>query len=155
MKKLLLIATHAMTLGAGFAVGVYALPILTASTGPSVADVAAQASVAAYKGQFRRDSERQRCLALGRRHGVGREPEHRAGRQAGARARLQAVPVAGVRRNEADFNRLKPSMQRVGEVKTFENFLVQLPSGVDVSRFNTVIVWCETFGQFISAAKYR
>jgi hypothetical protein len=56
---------------------------------------------------------------------------------------------------EADFKRLKPGMVRVGDVKTFKNFLVVVPEGVDPARFNTVIVWCETFSQFITAAKYR
>ena len=56
---------------------------------------------------------------------------------------------------EADFQRLKPQMLRVGDVKTFNNFIVPVPQGVDPARFNTVIVWCETFGQFITAAQYR
>ena len=56
---------------------------------------------------------------------------------------------------EADFNRLKSRMVRVGDVKTFENFVVAVPAGVDVSRYSAVIVWCETFGQFITAARYR
>ena len=51
--------------------------------------------------------------------------------------------------------RLKPRMVRVADVKTFENFLVSVPSGVDVARFNTVVIWCETFSKFISAAKYQ
>ena len=51
--------------------------------------------------------------------------------------------------------RLKSRMVRVGDVKTFENFLVAVPPGVDVARFNTVVVWCETFSQFITAAKYQ
>ena len=38
---------------------------------------------------------------------------------------------------------------------TFVNFLVPVPDGVDPSRYTTVIVWCETFGQFITATKYR
>jgi hypothetical protein len=46
-------------------------------------------------------------------------------------------------------------MARVGDVNTFDNFVVQLPEAVDVSGYNTVIVWCESFGQFITAAKYR
>ena len=41
------------------------------------------------------------------------------------------------------------------DVKTFKNFLVPVPEAVDPARFNTVIVWCETFGQFITSAKYR
>jgi len=56
---------------------------------------------------------------------------------------------------EADFARLKARMMRVGDVKTFENFVVRVPESVDISRYNTVIVWCESFGQFITAAKYR
>ena len=43
---------------------------------------------------------------------------------------------------EADFNRLDPTMVRVGDVKTFENFIVPVPDRIDPSRYNTVIVWC-------------
>ena len=56
---------------------------------------------------------------------------------------------------EVDFQRLKASMVRVGDVKTFKNFVVAVPESVDPSRYNTVIVWCETFSQFITAAKYQ
>jgi hypothetical protein len=55
----------------------------------------------------------------------------------------------------ADFNRLKPKMARVGDVKTFENFVVPVPGNIDPAAFNTVIVWRESFAQFITAAKYR
>ena len=41
---------------------------------------------------------------------------------------------------ESDFNRLKPSMVRVGDVKTFENFVVNVPASIDPSDFNSVIV---------------
>lgn len=56
---------------------------------------------------------------------------------------------------EADFKRLKASMVRVGDVKTFKNFLVPLSGNVDPARYNTVIVWCETFSKFITAARYK
>ena len=55
----------------------------------------------------------------------------------------------------ADFMRLKTQMVRVGDVRTFDNFVVRIPESVDLARYNTVIVWCESFGQFITAAKYR
>lgn len=45
--------------------------------------------------------------------------------------------------------------RRIGDVKTFENFIVPVPQDVDVARYTTVIVWCETFSMFISSAKYR
>ena len=56
---------------------------------------------------------------------------------------------------EADFNRLKSTMVRVGDVKTFENFAVKVPADINPSNYNTVIVWCESFGEFITSAKYR
>ena len=45
--------------------------------------------------------------------------------------------------------------QYVAEVKSFENFVVNVPSNVDVSKFNTVVIWCESFNEFITAAKYQ
>ncbi len=56
---------------------------------------------------------------------------------------------------EADFMRLKPRMVRVGDVKTFANFVVPLPETIDPARYTAVIVWRESFSQFITAAKYR
>jgi hypothetical protein len=32
---------------------------------------------------------------------------------------------------------------------------VPVPDSVDPAQFSAVIVWCESFGQFITAAKYR
>ena len=43
----------------------------------------------------------------------------------------------------------------LGDIKTFENFIVPLPAGTPLERYNTVVVWCEAFSQFITAAKYR
>ena len=56
---------------------------------------------------------------------------------------------------EADFVSLKPDMVRVGAVKTFENFIVPIPESVDPGQFSAVIIWCESFGEFITAASYR
>jgi hypothetical protein len=56
---------------------------------------------------------------------------------------------------EADFNRHKPSMVRVGDIKTFDNFVVGIPSGIDPENYTSVIVWCESFGEFITSARYR
>jgi hypothetical protein len=46
-------------------------------------------------------------------------------------------------------------MVMVGDIKTFENFVVEVASDIDLLQFNTVVVWCETFGEFITSAKYR
>lgn len=56
---------------------------------------------------------------------------------------------------EFEFERLKPRMLRVGDVKSFHGFLVMLPAGTDPAAYSSVVVWCETFRELISAASYR
>jgi hypothetical protein len=154
-RLLLLIASYAITLGAGFALGIYALPILTAPPAPAAAEVQAVAAQAAWRGEFKRELKDSDLLHWGEgRVSVTPRAVTLEGRLApGPDYKLYLSPEFV--KTESDFVRLKPRMQRVGDVKTFENFVVDLPPGTDPARFNTVIVWCESFGQFITAAQYR
>jgi hypothetical protein len=155
MRKLLLVGSHLLALAIGFALGVYTLPILIAPPAPSTAEVAAQAEKASYKGQFRRDLKDSDALHWGEGTvSVGRTSIALAGEVSpGPDYKLYLSPEFV--ETEADFKRLKASMVRVGDVKTFKNFVVAVPEAVDPARYNTVIVWCETFSQFITAAKYK
>jgi hypothetical protein len=154
-NRLLLLATHALCVAAGVALGIYLLPILTAPGAPTAAEIASHASQAGYSGQFRRDLKDSDLLHWGEgKVSVGRQGISLLGQLApGPDYKLYLSPEFV--ETEADFARLKASMVRVGDVKTFENFLVPVPESVDVTRYNTVIVWCESFGQFITAAKYQ
>lgn len=156
MKKLLFfVASHAVALGLGFALGIYALPILTAPAAPTSADVASAASQATYTGQFRRDLKDSDVLHWGEGTvSLSQESVVLVGKLApGPDYKLYLSPEFV--ETEADFMRLKPRMVRVGDVRTFENFVVPIPASVNLSRYNTVIVWCESFSQFITAAKYQ
>ena len=57
--------------------------------------------------------------------------------------------------DEAQFLKLKDGAKLIGDVKTFDGFIVDIPPGVDVKQYNTVLVWCESFSEFITAAKYQ
>jgi len=156
MKRLVLLAaTHAAAIGAGFALGIYALPILTAPDAPSASAVTAAAGGAEWKGEFRRDLKDSDFLHWGEGTvTVGRRAVALMGRIApGPDYKLYLSPEFV--ETEADFQRLKPRMVRIGEVRTFENFIVPVPEGVDPQGYTTVIVWCESFSQFITAARYR
>ena len=155
MKKLVLLLTHLAALGMGFAMGVYLLPVLVAPKAPSSSEVSATSSAAQYTGEFRRDLKDSDFLHWGEgKVSISSASIVLAGELApGPDYKLYLSPEFV--ETEADFARLKSRMVRVGDVRTFENFVVPLPQGVDVSRYNTVIVWCETFGQFISAARYQ
>ena len=155
MKKLLLLITHAIALAAGFAAGIYALPILTAPAAPSAAEVRSQAGAAQYTGEFRRNLKGSDLLHWGEGTvSVGRNSITLMGKVApGPDYKLYLSPEFV--ETKADFERHKARMIRIGDVKTFDNFIVSVPDTVDPAGFNTVIVWCESFGQFITAAKYR
>jgi hypothetical protein len=155
MKTLLLAASHLFMLAVGFALGIYVLPILTAPDAPTAADVQALATKAAFTGQFRRDLKDSDALHWGEGTvSVGPRAIVLAGRLApGPDYKLYLSPQFV--ETEADFARLKPTMVRVGDVKTFENFVVPVPEGIDPALYTSVIVWCESFGQFITAARYR
>jgi hypothetical protein len=154
-KLLLLVASHAVVLGIGFALGIYALPILTAPTAPTAAETASAASQAAFSGAFRRDLKDSDLLHWGEGTvSVGRQNIVLNGKLAPGPDYKLYLSAEFVE-TEADFIRMKANMARVGDVRTFENFVVPVPESVDISRYTTVIVWCESFSQFITAAKYR
>lgn len=156
MKRILLLAvTHGAALAAGFALGVYFLPILTAPQAPAAAEVAAAAGKAQFKGEFRRNLKDSDFLHWGEGTvSVSASAVALMGKVSpGPDYKLYLSPEFV--ETEADFKRLKPKMARVGDVKTFENFIVPVPANIDPKAYNTVIVWCESFGQFITAAKYR
>ena len=156
MKKFtLLVITHVLFAFAGFAAGIYALPILTAPGAPSETEMAAATGQAEFEGQFRRDLKGSDFLHWGEGTvSVGRQFISLQGRIApGPDYKLYLSPVFV--ETETDFNRLKPDMIQVGDVKTFENFLIPVPESVNIDRYTSVIVWCESFGEFISSARYR
>ena len=151
----LLIATHCVVGVLGFGVGIYALPILTAPPAPSEEEIKAMSAQARYTAQFRRDLKDSDALHWGEGTvSVSAKTITLMGKLApGPDYKLYLSPEFV--ETEADFNRLKSSMVQVGDVKTFENFVVYLSPGIDPSNFNSVIVWCESFGQFITSAKYQ
>lgn len=154
-KALLLLASHLCVLAAGFALGIYALPILIAPAAPTAQQATAAASQAVYSGRFRRDLKDSDALHWGEGTvSVGRQNIVLVGKLApGPDYKLYLSPAFV--ETEDEFKRLKPQMQRVGDVRTFENFVVPVAESVDVSRYKAVIVWCESFSQFITSAQYK
>ncbi|HEX2544798.1 MAG TPA: DM13 domain-containing protein [Ramlibacter sp.] len=156
MKRFLLFAaTHLVVFAMGFALGVYLLPILAAPPAPTAAELAAAQRNAMYRGEFSRSLAGSDALHWGEGQvTVTRTAVSLQGKLApGPAYRLYLVPefVDGPEAFERVRNRSLP----VGDIKTFDNFIVPLPAGTPVDQFNTVVVWCESFSRFISSAKYR
>ena len=151
----LLIVTHCLVGVIGFGAGIYLLPIMTAPLAPSEEEVKVLSSHARYMAQFRKDLKDSDILHWGEGTvSIGANSINFIGKLApGPDYKLYLSPEFV--ETEVDFNRLKDTMVRVGDVKTFENFAVEIPSGIDPSNYTSIIVWCESFGQFITSAEYQ
>jgi hypothetical protein len=156
-KKLLgaLAFTHLAILAVGFALGMYVLPILTAPPAPTDSEIQASVSQAVYTGEFIPELKGSDALHWGEGTlSVSLDQIALMGQLApGPDYQLYLSPQWV--ETEADFMRLKASMLHVGAVKTFDHFIVPMAPNTDLTAFNTVVVWCETFGEFITAAQYR
>lgn len=152
---ILLLATHGVVGFAGFAAGIYTLPILTAPPAPSEAEIKSTQSQAKYTAEFRKDLKDSDALHWGEGTvSVGSSSISLMGKIApGPDYKLYLSP--SFVETESEFNRLKDTMAQVGDVKTFENFIVQVPPTIDPESYTSVIVWCESFGEFITSAQYQ
>ena len=154
-RLMMLLTTHLLCLGLGAGLGIYLLPILTAPDGPSASQIAQAMDQATYRSSFRRDLKGSDAVhwadgTVGVSHAqisfngkMGPGPDYKV------------YLVRDFVDNRRDFLRVKQNAQRIGDVKTFDRFLLDVPGHVDVDHYTTVVVWCEAFSQFISAAQYR
>lgn len=154
-KALLLMLSHGMLAAAGFAAGIYALPILIAPTSPTAADLSAATGDIRYSAEFRRSLKGSDALHWGEGTvAIGEHSISLVGELApGPDYKLYLSPEFV--ETETEFLALKSQMQLVGDVRTFRNFLLPIPAGVDPAQYNSLIVWCEAFGEFITAAQYQ
>lgn len=155
MRFLFLSTTHLAALALGFALGVYFLPILTAPEGPDKAMLAETAKTALYSAEFKKDLKGSDFLHWGEgKVSVSADKITHEGKLApGPDYKLYLLKTFV--EDEASFEKVKAEAIRLGDVKTFDGFLVKVPEGVDVNAYTTVLIWCEAFGEFITAAKYR
>ena len=56
---------------------------------------------------------------------------------------------------EEEFLAVKDQSAYIGEIRTFDNFILEIPENVNAAAFKAVVIWCETFGEFITAASYQ
>ena len=158
MKRLiwpLLLLSHLLLAALGFALGIYTLPILTAPASPAPLAMMRSATQARYVARMERDLQDSDWLhwAQGTLRLADDFIAFDGAIAPGPDYKLYLSPQFV--ETEADFLRLKSSMVKVGDVRTFDRFILPLSEQIELARFNSVIIWCESFGQFISAARYR
>ena len=154
-QKLLFFFSHLFVLAVGFGLGVYLLPILTAPKSLEISKIDNLQKEALYKTEFIKDLRGSDLLHWG---------------EAEVTISNQIITVKGsiapgpdyklyltneFVEHEDEFLDIKNDAKYIAEVKTFKNFVIDLPSNIDINNYNTVVIWCERFEEFITAAKYQ
>jgi hypothetical protein len=156
MKRLILLAfSHAAMGAVGFALGVYTLPILIAPASPDGAMLNERAQSALYSAEFTRDLRGSDFLHWGEGTISLTQTQiiHEGRLAPGPDYKLYLVP--DFVEHEDEFSPIKDKALQIGDIKTFDGFLLDIPQGVDLGGYTTVVIWCEAFSEFITAAKFR
>ena len=155
MKSWFLLITHLGALVLGLGLGVYFLPILTAPPAPTHSELSKASSSPRFSGVFRRDLKDSDALHWGQGQVfIGADTIALQGELSpGPDYKLYLSPTFV--ETEADFKRLKSQMVQVADIKTFNNFVVPLPAAIDPSQYKAIVIWCESFNEFITAAPYQ
>ncbi len=155
LKALLIIIMTLAIFAAGFIAGVYSLPILTEQPAPDIAILKQHQGRALFSAEFKPDLKGSDRLhygdgmvyltndAISMQGTLSPGPDY------------QLYLSRNFIDNEADFLAQKGTMQRVAGVRSFNGFKLVVPQGIDVSDYNTVVIWCESFEEFITAAQYQ
>jgi len=155
MRLMRFLITHTITLVLGVMLGIYLLPILTAPAGPTIEEVESASQQAFYKTRFHKSVPGSDLIHWG-------EGEVFLSKSS---ISLMGSLAPGpdyflyLTKNLVDtgdsFLAIKQDSLKVGPIRTFDNFIVPLDESVDLDQYAAIVVWCETFSQFITAANYR
>ena len=156
MRRIIIwLFTHGVAVAIGFALGIYLLPIPTAPKGPDQSVLEQMAQGATYEAEFTRDLAGSDFLHWGEGT-ISVSPDtivHQGKLAPGPDYKLYLVP--SFVENEAGFLAVKEASVQVGDVKTFDGLVLDVPATIDIEAYTTVLIWCEAFGEFITAAEYR
>ncbi len=154
-KLLRFLITHGLALMLGFVLGIYLLPILIAPEAPSDAEVTSSSQQAMFSGQFKKDLAGSDFLHW------GEGQVSISARQISFMGSIAPGPdyklylTRDLVLTEQEFMLIKEKSAKIGDVKTFNNFILTIPETVNPADYGALVVWCETFGKFITAAKYQ
>ena len=156
MKKFIKFAvTHGLALVVGFVLGVYLLPILTAPKSPDVQMIEKASEDAMFTATLTRDLKGSDFLHWGEGTvSLTRSQIVHSGKLSpGPDYKLYLTK--DFVQHEDEFRPIKDSSQYIGDVKSFDGFILDIPDGVKIEDYSGLIVWCGAFSEFITAAQYR
>jgi hypothetical protein len=155
MRFLGFLITHSIALVLGVALGIYLLPILTAPEGPSLSEVTSSSQESLYKTRFHKEVPGSDFIHWGEGTvSITKTSISLMGSLAPGPDYILYLTKNLVDTSDS-FLAIKHESLKVGPIRTFDNFIVPLDESVDLEQYAAIVVWCETFSQFITSASYR
>jgi len=154
-KKVILLFTHTIVLIMGFGLGVYFLPILTAPKSLDVSIINEYEKKATYQTEFVKELKGSDFLHWGEAKVTISDDKVTVNGSIAPGPDYKLYLTNQFVEHEDEFLPIKSEAKYVAEVKTFKNFVINIPSDININDYNTVVIWCERFEEFITAAKYQ
>ena len=155
MRILLLIFSHGAVLGIGFALGVYFLPILTAPKSANLSQIEQVVSNPVYKAEFKKGQRGNDFFHWGEGQLVITNNEIALKGKVAPGPDYKIYLTKKFVEHEDEFLPIKQNALYVADLKVFENFIVPLDKKINFEDYNTILIWCEAFKEFITSAKYN
>jgi hypothetical protein len=157
MKKkiVLLISSYIIVFVLGFGLGIYLLPILTSPKSVNIDKIIKLEKNALYKTVFVRDLKGSDLFHWGEADVSVSKNEIIVNGSIAPGPDYKLYLTKEFAEQEEEFLSIKDNSRYVAEVKTFKNFVITVPEDIDINDYNTIVIWCESFSEFITAAKYK
>ena len=151
----LLIASHIISLFLGCILGMYLLPILIAPKTPSESEFLNVIDQAKFEAIFVKNIEGSDFLHWGKgqislaKNTVAFQGKISPGPD------FKLYLTRNFIDNKKEFLKVKNQSLLVGDVKSFDGFIIKTEKDLDFSQYSGVVIWCEVFSRFITSAKYK
>ena len=155
MRILFLVFSHGAVLGVGFALGVYFLPILTAPKSANLSQIEQVVSNPVYKAEFKKGQRGNDFFHWGEGQLVITNNEIVLKGKVAPGPDYKIYLTKKFVEHEDEFLPIKQNALYVADLKVFENFIVPLDKKINFEDYNTILIWCEAFKEFIASAKYN
>ena len=157
MKKkiTLLVFSYMIIFLLGLGLGIYLLPILTAPKSVDIDKIIKLEKNALYKTLFVKDLKGSDLFHWGEAKVTVSKNEIIVNGSIAPGPDYKLYLTKEFVEQEEEFLFIKDKSKYIAEVKTFKNFVITIPENIDINDYNTIVIWCESFSEFITAAKYK
>ncbi len=158
-KKFILIlfkiSTHLLFLIIGLCLGMYILPIITASPKPNSTLINLALENSKYETVFVRDLPGSSFLYWGQGQLSLSEKNIVFQGKLSPGPSYKFYLTKKFVQDKESFLKNKTNAILIGDINSFNGFILKISPSINIDNYNYAVVWCESFSQFITSARYQ